>query len=448
MQNNRITARPGKRWTLLLGVGLGGWFVQCTCAGELAYGLGYVGEYSDNIQRTTSNQQSEWINSVLAGVAYRENGPVLTANLLAQAEYRDYKNNIYNDGPLYYADASLLWRISPQRLNWIFVDRYDQITRNITLPDTPDNRVNTNVLSTGPDLFIRLGSVNTLVLGLRYGNATYSEGALDNSRYGASARWLYAANTEMTYSLNYEAEKSEYDNVDLNDNLMRHDVFIRADTRQARARFMLDVGATQIDRDRAGETSGYLARLTWAQQLTSGSSAGILLGSEYQDAGTALLATATSPISAPGAPPSLPVTGDVTNDFFYTKRAELYYSRSGSSLGLNARAYYRDIDYEVARLDRHEAGGRIEMIYSLSSLLATTVYGSHLDIQYQSFTRDDRENETGIRFLYRVNRNLSAALDGRKSWRYSTDVRQEYTDNRVLFSLLYSSSPLFTPVRR
>ena len=437
-----------RRWTLLLGIGLGGWFAQSACAGELAYGLGYVGEYSDNIQRAPANPRDEWINSVVAGAAYRENGPALDAHLLAQAEYRDYKNDIYNDGPLYYADASLLWRIAPQRLNWIFLDRYDQITRNISLPDTPDNRVNTNVLSTGPDLFIRLGSVNTLVLGLRYGNASYSEGDLDNSRYGASARWLYVANTEMTYSINYEVEQIKYENEILNDNLMRNDAFIRIDMRQARARFTLDLGATQIERDQAGEASGYLARLAWMQQLTSGSSAGMLLGSEYLDAGAALLATATSPTPAPGAPPSLPAMGNVTNDFFYTKRAEIYYINSGSSLGLNARAYYREIDYEIVPQDRHEAGGRLEVIYSPSGLLATTVYGSHLDIQYQSISRDDRESETGIRFLYRVNRNLSAILDGRKTWRYSTDALQEYIDRRVLFSLLYSSSPLFTPSRR
>lgn len=437
-----------RHWTLLLGIWLAGWVTQSVCAGELAYGIGYVAEYSDNIQRVPSSSQDERINSVVAGMAYRENGPALDAHLQAQAEYRGYRRDTFNDGPLYYADASLLWRILPQRLNWIFLDRYDQITRNITLPDTPANRVNSNVLSTGPDLFIRLGSVNTLLLGLRYGNASYSEGDLDTNRYGASVRWLYAANMEMTYSLNYDAEKIEYDNVIRNDNATRHDVFIRADTRQARARFLLDLGATQIDRDRAGEISGYLARLTWTQQLTSGSSAGMLLGSEYQDAGTALLATATSPTPAPGAPPSLPVTGDVTNDFFYTKRAEVYYNRSGSNLGMNARAYYRDIDYEVVPQDRHEAGGRVEVIYSPSGLLATTVYGSHLDIQYQSSTRDDRESETGIRFLYRINRSLSTALDGRKTWRYSTDALQEYTDNRVLFSLLYSSSPLFTPSRR
>ena len=320
--------------------------------------------------------------------------------------------------------------------------------RDITHPGTPDNLVNANVLNTGPDLYIRLGRVNTLVLGLRYGNDSYSEGDLDSNRYGASARWQYAANAETTYSLNYEAQQVKYNNEILNENYMRQDLFIRAEKLQARARFSLDLGATRLDRDRTGETSGSLARLEWSQRLTSVSTAGILLASEYLDAGAVLLSTATSPTPIPGAPPSSSATVEATNDIFNMKHVEAYYNSSDSIFGLSARAFYRDIDYEIAPLDRHEAGGRLDVTFNPSGLLATTVYGSHLDIQYQSFTRDDRVSEAGIRFLYRINRNLSTTLDGRKTWRYSTDALQEYTDNRVLFSLLYSSSPLFTPVRR
>ena len=425
-----------------------GYLTQASHAGELAYGLGYFGEYSDNIQRVPTDPQSEWSISVFAGIAYRENGPALDAYLQTQAEYRDYRDDVYNDGPLYYADATLLWRAIPRRLNWIFADRYDQVTRTITLPDTPDNRVDSNVLYTGPDMFLRLGPVNTLVFGLRYGDATYGEGDLNNNRYGASVRWQYAASSELTYSLNYEVEQVKFDNEILNDNLRRQDAFLRTDRRQARAQFLFDLGASRIDRDRAGEASGYLARLTWAQQLTSGSSAGVLIGGEYLDSGAALLSTATGPSPIPVALPPSSATGSLTGDLFYTKRAEIFHVYKGDSSGLNAKAFYRDIEYEIVPEDRQEAGGLLDVTYKPTSLLAATLYGTYLKVHYLSFARDDRESETGIRFLYRVNRKLSATLDGRKTWRYSTDASQEYTDRRVRFSLLYSSGPLFTPVWR
>lgn len=448
MQNKKRPESSHKHWTLLLGIGLGGCFVQTVCAGELAYGVGYVGEYSDNIGRTSSNPKQEWINSAIVGIAYRENGPALAAHVLAQAEYRDYKHNIYRDESLYDVDASLLWWISPQRLNWVLIDRYEQITRDITSPDTPDNRINSNVLSTGPEFLVRFGQVNTLVLGLRYGNASYSDAALNNHRYGASARWRYTVNTRMTYSLNYEAEQVRYEDDIRYSNLTRHDVFARMDMRQARTNFQLDLGTTRIEREQTGETDGYLGRLTWSQQLTSASSVGILLAGEYLDAGTVLLSTATGSTPTSGSPSTSPVPSEATNDYFYTKRTELYYTRNDYAFALNARAYYRDIDYEFAAQDRQEGGGQLEISYNPFSLFGVTVYGNHLDVKYQSSTREDRDNEAGLRFRHRLSRHLSTTLEGRRIWRYSTDAFQEYIDNRVIFTLLYASSPLFVPIRR
>jgi len=161
-----------------------------------------------------------------------------------------------------------------------------------------------------------------------------------------------------------------------------------------------------------------------------------------------LLSTATGPSPIPVALPPSSATGSLTGDLFYTKRAEIFHVYKGDSSGLNAKAFYRDIEYEIVPEDRQEAGGLLDVTYKPTSLLAATLYGTYLKVHYLSFARDDRESETGIRFLYRVNRKLSATLDGRKTWRYSTDASQEYTDRRVRFSLLYSSGPLFTPVWR
>ena len=454
-----IAPKPGTGFCLsLLAAGL---LLQAAHAGEFAYGIGYLGEYSDNIRRVPANLNpvDEKISSTLAGIAYRENGPALDANLLALGQYNHYRNEIFPDSSVYYADASFLWRILPQQLTWFFTDRYGQITANASSANTPDNQIDTNVFYTGPDLSIRLGHVNTLVLGLRYGMTTYSEVIstgrpdLGNDRYGAVARWQYAADAEMTYSLNYETEKTTYDDAILG-SLTRHDVFIQVNKRQAHARFLLDLGATRLERDQAGaipESTGHLARLTWTQQLASGTSTGVRLSSEYLDAGTALLSTATSPTTPPGGgSPAPPAAGNLTIDYFYSKRAEVYYNRNDGNFGMNTTIFYRDVDYEIALLDRKELGGRLDVTYNPSGLLSTTVYGSHLKAQYLNALtpRDDRDNAAGIGFTYRLNPKLSATLDGRKSWRYSTIASQEYTDRRLLFSLIYASSPLFAPTRR
>ena len=426
--------------------------MQAVHAGEFGYGLGYIGEFSDNIRRVSVNPEDEKISSALIGIAYRENGPALDAFLLAQGQYNHYGNKTFPDGPTYYADASFLWRILPQQLTWFFTDRFDQITANASSPNTPDNRINTNVFYTGPDLSVRLGQVNTLVLGLRYGKTTYNEivpgsADLDNDRYGAVTRWQYAASTETTYSLNYATEKTRYDDAVLG-RLTRHDVFVQADKRQAHARFLLDLGATRLEREPPGveipDSTGHLARLSWTQQLASGTTAGVRLTSEYLDAGTALLSTATSTAPPGGGSPAPTSAGNLTVDYFYSKRAEVYYSRGDGNFGLNAAINYQDIDYVIALLDRKETGGRLDLTYNPSSLLSTAVYGSHLSTQYLNTPpRDDRDNGVGLRFIYRLNPKLSATLDGRRSWRNSTIESRDYTDRRLVFSLVYASNSLF-----
>ena len=426
--------------------------MQATHAGEFGYGLGYIGEFSDNVRRASVSPEKEKISSVLAGVAYRENGPALDAYLLAQGQYNHYRNETFPDAPVYFADVSLTWRILPQQFSWFLIDRYGQIAANAGNPNTPDNRVNTNAFYTGPDYFVRLGQVNTLALGLRYGKTTYDEvlpGSrdLDSQRSGAVVRWLYASDKELTYSLNYETEKQKYDEDSLG-RTTRHDVYVRADKRLVHSRFELDLGATRLERYPLGTeipaSTGHLARLSWTQQIASGTSAGARIASEYLDAGTALLSTATSPTPPAGGSPAPPAASNLTVEYFYSKRADVYYSRSDGNFGLNAAVFYRDIDYEVQDLDRKESGGRLDLTYNPSGVLSTTVYATYLSARYLTLIpRDDQDSGVGLSFTYRLNPKLSATLDGRRSWRNSTDDRRDYTDRRLIFSLVYASNSLF-----
>ncbi len=416
-----------------------GYLMRTAHADGYAYGAGISSEYSNNIRRTQTNRLGEWIDSIYAGGAYQDQGPVLDTYLLAQAEYRDYRNDTYEDGPNYYADASLLWRIAPKRMHWSFVDRYSQVTLDTTRPDTPDNRANVNVLRTGPDFFIRLGQVNTLSLGARYGRDTYSAGNPDNQRYSGFARWLYSTSATTTYSLNYEAERIQYSDTVLYERLFRQDVYIRRDWHEGRDQLLLDLGATHFDRDDLGELTGTLARLTWTQQITSISTLGLVAAGEYLDTGTALLVAGTG-----GSGQPLDNVG-VTNDIFYMKRIEGHYHRNDNTYGFEARGFFRSVDYVTSLLDRQEYGGRLEGSYTRDGSFITAVYGSHLTTRYLDTSRDDWEQEAGLRLLYRITRTLRAVLDGRQIWHSSSDDAVVFDESRIMLSLVYSSGPLYVP---
>lgn len=429
-------------------------------AGEFAYGLGYTISHSDNITRVPTDERSEVTNSYLAGIAYAERTSNLVARVFAQAEFRDYRDDVFGDEDIYDVDAAAIWVISPQRFTWTVEDRYDLEQIDATAADTPANRANVNVFSTGPDFYIRFTPVNTLALGARAGNVSSGVANVDNDRLSGSARWLYQATSISTYSLNIQAMDVNYDDSAASTDFSRHDLFLRADYRPSRSQYILDLGTSRIRPERGNDLDGSLARFSWIRQLTQESSFGASASGEYSDTGTDILATsrsvATTSISAAGLPVSPDMSGGgtvsdllsnaITSDVYYAKRGEVFYHRRGSSFGIELFAGARDLDFETTPQDRKEIDGRLDLRFFYSGTTTVTLFTEYLKTEFVSFIREDTERDSGLRLNFRLTRTLSLGLEGRRVERSSTDPGIEYEENRAFLSLLYSSGALFTPV--
>jgi hypothetical protein len=415
-------------------------------ASELSFGIGYKGEYDDNIRLASTSPEHEWINTPTVGVAYREIGPNLQATIAAEAQYLNYTNETYEDAKKYFADAVATWAILPRQFHWELIDRADQSVVNSSLPATPDNLVNTNVLSTGPDFFLRMGQAHSLSFGARYGRASYSEGEYGTKRYGGLARWLYTSNQNMTYSLNYSYEKVLYDNDVLYENYDRNDIYARIDYHEAKTTLLMDLGYSHINLERTGETTNPLFRMSISQRITSQTTIGALLSSEYLDPAADLLATASTS-GTTTTQQATPSTRDVGGDIYQANRAEAYYSRIGTEIGFKSTIFYRDIDYKVSPQDRIEYGIRLEITANPAGTLSASIFGAYTNIDNTDISRVDEDSEAGIRLRYLMTRHLIGSLQVDRLWRNSTDSLQEYINNRVLVSIVYVTNPMLSPIR-
>lgn len=438
------------------------WFVLALSAvpplhaGDFAYGLGYTVSHSDNITRAPSNERSEVVNSYLAGLAYQERTVDLIARVLAQGEFRDYRDDIFGDESIFNVNSSALWIISPQRLTWTVEDSFKEEQIDPTAADTPANRANINVFSTGPDFYVRFTPVNTLALGARAGTVSTGSVNADNDRFSGSARWLYQATAVSTYSLNFQALDVNYDDSTLNTDFIRHDIFVRADYRPSRSQYVIDLGTSKINPEQGRDLDGTLARLSWIRQLTQESRFGISASGEFSDTGTDILARASSLTVAATSPAGLPTASEVptsdlasdvvSSDVYYAKRGEIFYNRRGGSFGVDFTAGARDLDFEATAQDRKEIDGRLELDFFYSATTTVTLFTEQLKTEFQSFVREDTERDSGLRFNYRLSRTITLGLEGRRTERSSTEPAAEYDENRVFFSILYSSSPLFAPI--
>ena len=423
--------------------------VSLSQAADFAYGLQYTAARSDNISRTPSNEISETTHSYLAGFTYLERTSDVTARILAQAEYHDYQDDIFADETVYNLNSSLVWTISPQRFTWTVDDVYEQTQLDTTTVDTPANRTNVNVFSTGPDFFLRFNPVHTLAIGARAGNVYTGQANADNNRFSGLARWLYQATSASVYSLNFHTMNVNYDDSTLNNDYARHDVFARAEYRPSRSQYIIDLGATAIKRDRGEDLDGTLARLSWIRQLTTESSFGMSASGEFSDTGTDILTALNASESFTGMPVSTSVSQAsdiVTSDVYYAKRGNIFYYRRGASFAMDFSASTQELDFETTPQDRKEIDGRLELNYFYSGTTSITLFTEQTRTDYQNFVREDTDRDSGLRLGYRVSRTVTLSLEGRRTDRTSTDPTVEYEENRVFLSLLYSSSPLFTPI--
>jgi hypothetical protein len=442
----------GKRGTLLVSGTLLCGAVSPLQAGEFSYGLGYVATYSDNITRVPTNERSDWIHSLLAGCAYQENTTELVARVLAQAEYNHYQKHTYDDEPRYYLDSSAVWTISPQRFFWTLEDAARQALINSTAVDTPPNRTNVNVLSTGPGVVVRFSPVHSLALDARASDVYTGQANADNKRFNGSAGWLYQASSVATFSMNYQTLTVRYDDSTLNNDFMRQDLFARVQYRPSRSEYVLDLGVTDLNRDRGDDLSGNLARLWWNRQLSPESTFGISASTELSDTSRDILEESqilTAPTVAPEQAATIAAQSlyVITSDVYHAKQGVIFYTRRSSQLGLRFQAIQRKFDYEtIVTESRKETGGRLQIDYFYSGAATATLFTTYTTTDYLNFVRRDIDRYSGIHFGYRLTRSISLGLEGSRTDRTSTDPTAYYVDNRVLFSVLYSSGPLFTPV--
>lgn len=443
MANNKRRYIRKRDRTVILAIVL---YISCPSAlfaGDYAYGLGYSSEYSSNITRVPVNEQKEWINSVMAGFGYTESTPNLVAHVLSQVEYRHYKNNVFDDETLLNLDSSAVWTVSPQRFTWSVADVYRQLQTNVTAAETPATRENVNVFTTGPDFFVHVSPVQTLVLGARYGNVYTAHDNSDNDRVLGYTRWQYQSTPRTTLSLNYEVLGVNYKDSVANNDYTQQDIYFSARTRPSRSEYMLELGETNISRERNSDLHGGRGKLSWVRELNPESSAGASYSAEFSNVGNDVLARSAAAAVPSPAPVAAPGAITSTSDIYYAKRGQVFYTRHGSRFGAALQIFGQDIDYETTPNDNRQTGGNLELAYYYSETFTVVLFSDYVKTKYSELNRRDTDMDSGVRFSHRTGRNILMSLEGRKTERTSTDPTAPYTDNRVLFTVLYSGGPAF-----
>ncbi len=139
----------------------------------------------------------------------------------------------------------------------------------------------------------------------------------------------------------------------------------------------------------------------------------------------------------------------VNGDLYHSKRGDLAYVNNDGRFGYTLQAYGRRVDFETLDQDYREKGGRF--VWSWFSgpmrLNASADYARRTfnpaDQTSPLSGRTDTDRNYSAAVSYKLNGNLTVALEGGRVQRQSTAPSVSFVDDRVMLLLGYSTGALY-----
>lgn len=171
--------------------------------------LGWENRFSDNVTRSSSNEQSDLETRANLGLRHHAEPGRCMSDLSAELGYGIYLDDTYD--PETYVTADWFGNCElADRLYWDVSNSTRDVIENSRASATPDNTTRRNIFRTGPRYTFRLGQVDNLDLSAEYENRKYQgDNEPDSEGVSGTAAWRHLFSQSLTGGLRFTAEKSE-----------------------------------------------------------------------------------------------------------------------------------------------------------------------------------------------------------------------------------------------
>lgn len=398
------------------------------------YTLGVQAEYSDNITLSETNTREEYPLSLLAGVSLEHSAAELDADVRGLLDYRNYLEDTYDNETLGSLSATAEWRPMPGALHLVVEDYFTQTAINAADPETPDNRVNANAFSIGPDLFFRLAPATTLETHLRRSEYYFEDTTADSSRNSIGLGLVRAIRPQLSLSANIAYEDAKFSD-DSDGDFNKMDYFLRADIERGRTLLTVDAGVSDIDRSVEDDVDGFLGRMLLGRQIRTNARVDLEISSQYTDSGVDMLVAGSAPFVFDRT------AEQVSGDIFLDNRVEARYISGTSERSWGVYLILRDEDYEVLPQDRRSYGGRVDFRRGISESTYLNGYAQYREEDYSELDQTNKDSELGLGLERRLTRLITARVDYILTSRNSDVAGLGYDENRILLLVYYGSDP-------
>jgi len=343
--------QPGISWSgliLLAGLLVGSPVVTAL---EIEPGVGVGLLHTDNARLSEDDEQDDLIVVGYVGARIDENSGPLRLSAEASLIYTDYTKDTYSDQNYPGLRLTGGYEQIRDRLDWEVQNYFTQTLADTDDGANPDNIRNTNVFTFGPSIRFPISGRQTITVNPQYKNFYYEDIGFNdqdnNQQYALSANWFYGMYPTMGVSLNGGVTEVVYDSGGGDRDYTRSSAQAGISGTRARSVYSLNLGGTNISRDKSGSTSGFSGNLSWSYNLTGHSNARVYLSSDITDTGNLLLDSQTNPDDGDFS------NVQSSNEVLRNSILRLTYRREDATLNTELWGEFRELDYQ---------GGGIRMI--------------------------------------------------------------------------------------
>lgn len=393
------------------------------------------GGYSDNANRTATNEESSAFATVGLDLSFDRQRARSRLFANGDIEYREYL-----DGQVpgaFLGDLRLAAQLSSQsgRFSWLTSDAITSVRDNFARPLAPGNSLVRNDFSTGPNLRIPLGGSLQLSADARYARETIESSNFDNQRLGGqvAVERLFAARRSLGVGVGFERQEfdqpsggtSEYD---------REEAYLTSTWDTARMDFAGQLGFSRLKPKFPGAQTqdGLLARLSLSRKLTASSSVQVRVAREFSASGSAFAGgtfAAAPTINDSGLTQGEPALYEVV-------AASYRWSRPRTDVSLSAiqsRETYRSVAQTRRDLTRFEAQAS-RALTPKSRVGMSASYGRE---EFSGAIGKFDDTRVGGFWRWSVGRQLSLDLNADYAKRDATLVAAGYKELQAQVRLRY-----------
>ena len=438
------TTNRGLRSAILTGLAM---VPMPVLAWDIDWGLGLGFEYSDNLGRRTLDPISGNTISPFFDIEATEEGDSLRANIVGSFRYDYYAGDAGDEfSPNFVANlgANVVWELQPERWLWTLDNYASQQPIDPFATEAPDNVQNTNVFATGPTFLYRFSEAMSGRTEVRYVNSYADEDdSFNSNRFEFDGRMLRDLSELTTISANGSVELVNLSNpTPTAPDFSRYSLYGGYDWRSTRTTLRADLGWNWVDFDDLDSRDGLLARLIATVAVTPISTFDAAFEHRLSDTATDFASAVpdANSLLLPGSVSTISGASTITSDVYQLDRLDVGYTRTGQRVALRLGGYGSDQDYETnPALSQRNHGALATIDYSISALATFGVFGV---TDWQDFTESDvesRESAYGLRFTYRVLRNLDLGMEATRADRSSDLPDDDFDENRIYVAVTWRS---------